>query len=36
MGTPDKYFWTPKSDIKIEEYVKKVSSFVLFSALTDT
>jgi hypothetical protein len=26
MGTPDKYFWTPKSDIKIEEYVKKVSS----------
>jgi hypothetical protein len=30
MGTPDKYFWTPKSDIKIEEYVKKVSS-ILFS-----
>jgi hypothetical protein len=36
MGTSDKYFWTPKSDTKIEEYVKKVSSFVLFSALTDT
>ena len=26
MATPEKYFWTPKSDIKIEEYVKKVSS----------
>jgi hypothetical protein len=36
MGTLEKYFWTPKSDIMIEEYVKKVSNFVLFSALTDT
>jgi hypothetical protein len=36
MGSPDKYFWTPKSDTKIEEYVKKVSSFVLSLALTDT
>jgi len=30
MGTPDKYFWTPNSDVKIEEYVKKVSSTSFF------
>jgi hypothetical protein len=30
MGTLEKYFWTPKSDTKIEEYVKKVSSTSFF------
>ena len=24
MSTTDKFFWTPKSEIKIEEFVKKV------------
>lgn len=26
MSTPEKYFWTPKSETKVEEYVKKVPS----------
>ena len=30
MSTLEKYFWTAKSDIKIEEYVKKVSSTSFF------
>jgi len=25
MSTPEKYFWTPKSSVGIEEYVNKVS-----------
>jgi hypothetical protein len=24
MGTPEKYFWTPESDVNIEDYIKKV------------